>query len=278
MSSFHYNNKLVELDSAIGTPQYTSKILGGFQQVLVNYSLETAVQISNWELDTSYNLKPLAETAHNNTILNYHMVKSFSKYYGTTRLGLVRAKEIQAVDMGHWSIAGNQMMSEMYKMLDKELYSGGTDGNIGLISGVTPVSAPITNGEQLVDTMIAKARSLNLGLSLDATSPVKVFLGGELAEIYGSGKYNGYKSISEMIPTWIEVIELPTAVNSANRMDIASVNNNIIYRGKLPMIMTNGVETITDSATFSKVQGLQIGYQSASVDKRGNSVVSIIKA
>lgn len=279
MTSFNYtNDKLIELDSAIGTPQYTSKILPEFANVLVDFSLNTAVRISNWELDRSYNLTPEAETSENATILNYHLIKTFSNYYGVTRKGLLKAKEIQAVEMNYWSVGGNKVMSEMYKMLDRELYGFSTDGNIGLTSGVTPSSMVITNGEQLVDTMIAKSRTLNLGLDLEGNAPVKIFLSGALAEIYGSNKYNAYKSINDMIPTNIKVIELPASVNSTNRMDLASDSQNLIYRGKLPMIMTNGVKTITDPNTFDEIQGVQIGYQSASIDKRGNSVISVIKA
>ena len=80
-----------------------------------------------------------------------------------------------------------------------------------------------------------------------------------------------------MIPANIKVIELPASVNSSNRMDLASDSQNIIYRGKLPMIMTNGVESMKD-INFVTIQGMQIGYQSASVDKRGNSVISVVKA
>lgn len=277
MTSFNYTQAMIELDNQIGTPSYVSKIIPNFRNVLVKFSLDSYVQIKEWSLDRSYSLTPQVETKENNTKKLYHLIASYSEFYGITKKGLIKAKEIQGVDTGYWSFAGNEIISEFYKQLDRDLYGNSLDGNIGITTGITPTSLAITTGEVLINTMISNARSLNLSLGRDATSPVVVYLSGALSDIYGTNVYNSYKTIAEILPNYIKVVELPSFINSSNRMDICSFENNLIYRGELPRIMTNGVEVITD-ATFERVQGMVIGYQTASMYKKDVSVKSIIKA
>jgi hypothetical protein len=277
MTSFNYTDKILELENQIGTPDYISIMARTLKTQVVNFSLNQVVRGKEFLLDKSYNLTPAVETYDNNTIKQYHLIEEFNEYYGLTRMGLFKAKSLQGVDTNYWVKASRLAIVEQNKLLDKEIYLGDDSGNKGLITGVATSSVTITTGKALVDTMVSEAGLLNSNYGLDAVAPVTVYLSGELKNIYLTNIYNDYKTINEMIPSWINVIPLGNFINTTNRMDIVSSDNVLLYRGILPSVISNGVEEIKDH-NFVSWQGIQVGYQSASVFAKSGLVKSILKA
>lgn len=241
----------------------------------INFAISSEVQ-NRVLIEKDQVVQPEVRT-HEANVGNLFIVGQESfKYYGYTKHYTIN-ENADLYDASKFNFAVASSVSLLNKAYESDTYNG--DGlNKGLITDVSAGSLTYANGDELLQSLLAKRNKFIADNNLQASSVVYAMFGGQVYNDLNLPCLNGNKlvglALSEM---GVKVIFTPSFLNAGNRVDFVDFAGLSVACGVEPSVLSP-LSIIEQVGTMNRVAQLFTGYQSVAIYKGLNSVQSYVKA